>query len=143
MVRRGRPLALAVAGLLIVAVIAVALWPRVHRDAPERTTGSGLPACALASLPPQAADTVRLVHSGGPFPYPRNDGEVFGNREGQLPQQHRGYYHEYTVITPGASNRGMRRIITGGVPLTDPAQYFYTGDHYDSFCEVSGTGEGH
>jgi guanyl-specific ribonuclease Sa len=24
--------------------------------------------------------------------------------------------------------------------LTDPTQYFYTGDHYDSFCLVTGAG---
>src|SRR5581483_5185731 len=51
---------------------------------------------ALSALPPEAQDTVRLVRAGGPFPYAR-DGVVFGNREGLLPAQRRGYYHEYTV----------------------------------------------
>jgi guanyl-specific ribonuclease Sa len=96
----------------------------------------GVPTCSLTSLPPEAADTVRFIHAGGPFPFPRNDGVVFGNREGHLPDQTTGYYHEYTVITPGAKNRSTRRIITGGTPPTHPPQYFYTADHYDSFCLI-------
>ena len=55
---------------------------------------------------------------------------MFGNYEGLLPQQPRGYYHEYTVETPGARTRGARRIITGGTP---PVAYYYTDDHYRSF----------
>jgi ribonuclease T1 len=104
------------------------------------SSDTGLPTCPLASLPREVADTVDLIRSDGPFPYPRNDGVVFGNREAHLPGQARGYYHEYTVVTPGASNRATRRVITGGTPLTDPRQYFYTADHYESFCLVSGIG---
>ncbi len=55
---------------------------------------------------------------------------MFGNREGHLPRQPRGWYHEYTVETPGLSHRGARRIITGGNP---PRTWHYTSDHYDSF----------
>jgi ribonuclease T1 len=99
---------------------------------------AGVGTCPLATLPHEVVDTVRDIHAGGPFPFPRNDGVVFGNREGHLPQQRRGYYHEYTVVTPGARNRATRRIITGGEPLTQPPQYFYTADHYDSFCLVTG-----
>jgi guanyl-specific ribonuclease Sa len=94
--------------------------------------------CPLSSLPPQAADTVRLIHSGGPFPHPRNDGVVFQNRERRLPRQASGYYHEYTVDTPGASTRGTRRVITGGTPLKSPPVYYYTGDHYATFCTITG-----
>ncbi|AHI00716.1 hypothetical protein GCM10010174_45890 [Kutzneria viridogrisea] len=86
---------------------------------------------ALSSLPAQATDTVDLIKQGGPFPYPKNDGVVFGNREGILPACASGYYHEYTVITPGSSNRGTRRIITGSA-----GEYFYTADHYESFVLV-------
>jgi guanyl-specific ribonuclease Sa len=86
------------------------------------------------------ADTVRVIQSDGPFPFPRTDGVVFGNREGHLPGHAKGYYHEYTVITPGAHNRSTRRIITGGAPVTNPRQYFYTDDHYDSFCLVNDAG---
>jgi ribonuclease T1 len=101
---------------------------------------AGVRACPLATLPPEVVDTVRDIHAGGPFPFPRNDGVVFGNREGHLPEEGRGYYHEYTVITPGAHSRATRRIITGGAPLTRPPQYFYTDDHYDSFCLVADAG---
>jgi Guanyl-specific ribonuclease Sa len=42
------------------------------------------------------------------------------------------------VITPGAPTRGTRRIITGGTPLTSPPNWYYTGDHYASFCKITG-----
>ena len=112
---------------------------RTYSSNPAPTTVS-VPTCPLANLPPDAVDTVRLIHAGGPFPFPRSDGEVFVNHEGHLPAQSRGYYHEYTVITPSSRDRSLRRIVTGGAPLTNPTQYFYTGDHYDSFCLVTGAG---
>lgn len=82
-----------------------------------------------AFLPAEAHATLRLIAQGGPFPH-RQDGSVFGNRERRLPSKPRGYYHEYTVETPGLGHRGARRIITGGQP---PHVYYYTDDHYDSF----------
>lgn len=94
--------------------------------------------CALSGLPPEADKTVELIQSGGPFPYPRNDGVIFGNFEGRLPKHERGYYHEYTVPTPGNKHRGKRRIVTGGAPRNDPPEYYYTGDHYESFCLIGG-----
>lgn len=135
----------AVAGLLIVLAIGLLVgWPRPdHDDGAGGAVGSAMPTCPLSSLPAQAADTVRLIHAGGPFPHPRNDGVVFGNREAHLPARPRGFYHEYTVITPGKADRGMRRIVTGGGPPADPPEYYYTGDHYDSFCAVAGAGEAH
>lgn len=99
---------------------------------------AALPTCALSSLPAEATDTANLIHQGGPFPYPKNDGVVFQNREGILPAKASGFYHEYTVITPGSSTRGARRIVTGGTPLTSPPNWYYTGDHYSSFCVVTG-----
>lgn len=90
---------------------------------------------SLSSLPPQARETDRLIHSGGPFPYAR-DGVVFGNYEKRLERKPRGYYHEYTVPTPGAHNRGARRIICGGNPPTEPDACFYTEDHYNSFHRI-------
>ncbi|MGW7684978.1 ribonuclease domain-containing protein [Kribbella sp. NPDC054772] len=90
--------------------------------------------CALSSLPSQASDTLKLIHSGGPFPY-RQDGTVFSNREGVLPDESSGYYHEYTVVTPGSPDRGARRLIGGGAKTT-PEHVYYTSDHYASFCEV-------
>ena len=129
----------------VVAVIVIAgawalLRPSSSESSEPSAPATGVPTCSLTTLPREAVDTVRDIHSGGPFPFPRNDGVVFGNREGYLPDQSRGYYHEYTVITPGAKNRSTRRIITGGAPLTDPRQYFYTADHYDSFCLIPDAG---
>ena len=126
---------------LCALVVVVVGWALFRSQSPHAdTTSTGMRACPLATLPSEAADTVGLIHSAGPFPYPRNDGVVFGNREGHLPDQSKGYYHEYTVITPGAQNRATRRIVTGGTPRTDPPEYFYTGDHYDSFCLVPDAG---
>lgn len=89
-----------------------------------------IPWVPLATLPPEAAKTLALVKSGGPFPYDR-DGASFGNRERLLPAQKRGYYREYTVPTPGAKNRGARRIVAGV-----PGEYYYTADHYRSFRRI-------
>jgi ribonuclease T1 len=75
------------------------------------------------------------VRSGGPFPYEK-DGIVFGNRERLLPRQSRGYYREYTVPTPGARDRGARRLVCGGRQPRNPDACFYTDDHYASFRRV-------
>ncbi len=101
---------------------------------PAAEITDAIPACALSSLPSQASDTLDLIHSGGPFPYPQ-DGTVFQNREGILPDESSGYYPEYTVKTPGSDDRGARRLVGGGAPTT-PAYVYYTDDHYSSFCEV-------
>ncbi|MFD4016581.1 ribonuclease domain-containing protein [Streptomyces sp. SH5] len=82
----------------------------------------------FSALPSQAHDTLDLIEQGGPFPY-EQDGTVFQNREGLLPGQSTGYYHEYTVITPGSPTRGARRIVTGERNEED----YYTADHYASF----------
>jgi len=74
-----------------------------------------VPFIAISELPAEARETLQLIERGGPFPYPR-DGVVFGNYEHILPQQPRGYYHEYTVKTPGVRHRGARRIVCGIVP---------------------------
>jgi guanyl-specific ribonuclease Sa len=86
---------------------------------------------ALSALPPQAAQTVSAIEHGGPFPYPRDDGVVFHNLEHRLPAEPDGYYREYTVPTPGAPDRGARRIITGA-----KGQFWYTSDHYGTFERV-------
>lgn len=85
---------------------------------------------ALSSLPAEAGQAWRLIQAGGPFPY-RDDGAVFENREKRLPVKNSGYYHEYTVRTPGSPDRGARRLITG-----TPPELYYTGDHYASFVQV-------
>ncbi|MBS1170272.1 MAG: ribonuclease [Burkholderiaceae bacterium] len=88
----------------------------------------------VGQLPPEAQQTLVLIKRGGPFPYAK-DGVVFGNYEGSLPKQKRGYYHEYTVKTPGARNRGARRIIAGGQPQLS-GEYYYTADHYQTFRRI-------
>ncbi|MEU8680511.1 ribonuclease domain-containing protein [Streptomyces sp. NPDC048611] len=90
----------------------------------------GMPVVPVGELPSQARDTLRLIDAGGPFPYSQ-DGTVFGNRERLLPRQPRGYYHEYTVPTPGAPDRGARRLVTG-----EGQETYYTNDHYRSFKAV-------
>jgi ribonuclease T1 len=85
---------------------------------------------SVGDLPPEARETYGLIKQGGPFPYHR-DGLVFGNREYQLPKRPHGYYHEYTVKTPRAPNRGARRIVCGVV-----TECYYTDDHYQSFKRI-------
>lgn len=91
---------------------------------------SGLPIVYFDDLPREAQQTIRLIDKGGPFPYSR-DGVEFQNRERILPRKQRGYYSEYTVITPGSNDRGARRIVAG-----ENGELYYTDDHYDSFKEV-------
>jgi ribonuclease T1 len=88
-----------------------------------------MPEIPVADLPKEARDTLGLVKRGGPFPY-RKDGSTFGNFEKRLPVRARGYYREYTVPTPGARDRGARRIVAGG------GEYYYTDDHYRSFRRI-------
>ena len=75
------------------------------------------------------------MRRGGPFRYDR-DGIVFGNREGLLPLQTRGYYREYTVPTPGAKTRGARRLVCGGAVPARPDACYYSDDHYQSFRRI-------
>jgi ribonuclease T1 len=85
---------------------------------------------ALGALPPEAHATLAAIRAGGPFVDAR-DGRTFGNREGLLPARRRGYYREYTVPTPGAGNRGARRIVAGRA-----GEYYYTADHYRTFRRI-------
>ena len=116
------------------ALLVLALAAAVSIGAQAAPAGLGADV-SLSSLPPQVQKTDQLIHSGGPFPYSR-DGVVFGNYEKRLPREPRGYYHEYTVPTPGAHNRGARRIICGGHAPTEPDACFYTEDHYNSFHRI-------
>jgi ribonuclease T1 len=85
---------------------------------------------AVEELPSEARTTLQLIQQGGPFPYQR-DGAVFGNFERRLPLKKRGYYREFTVPTPGYSDRGARRIVAG-----ENGEYFYTEDHYRTFRKI-------
>ncbi len=94
--------------------------------------GNALYAIDYDSLPPEARRTIALIISDGPFPYPGKDGSTFGNKFGDLPT---GRYLEYTVPTPGITNRGARRIVARLVT----AQLFFTACHYER-VQVSGGG---
>lgn len=109
---------------------AVSVPPASDVQADMPTEINGLPVVLRAELPPEAHDTLDLIHAGGPFPY-RKDGSTFQNREGLLPDQPRGYYREYTVDTPGSPDRGARRIVAG-----DRGEFYYTADHYASFAVI-------
>ncbi len=85
---------------------------------------------ASTDLPREAHQTLERIKTGGPFPY-QKDGIVFGNFERRLPPHERGYYHEYTVPTPKARDRGARRIIAGRA-----GEFYYTDDHYNSFKRI-------
>jgi ribonuclease T1 len=91
---------------------------------------SGLPWVLEEELPVEGQATLAIIDQGGPFPYDK-DGSTFGNFEGLLPDHERGYYREYTVITPGSSDRGARRIIAG-----DDHEFYWTEDHYESFERI-------
>jgi guanyl-specific ribonuclease Sa len=130
-------------GFVLVLVVAFVAWQ--HRapqtdQAPDTSTSAPTAPSHVSrasrsdGLPPEASDTLSRIAAGGPFLHAQ-DGTVFGNYEGLLPAQPRGYYHEYTVETPGAHTRGARRIITGGTP---PEVWYYTGDHYRSFRRIEG-----
>lgn len=93
--------------------------------------GSGLQVRGLSTLPKEAAGTWHAIQAHQPLPYPGHDGTVFANRERRLPPEERGYYHEYTVPTPGSADRGARRLITG-----QGEELYYTQDHYETFVVV-------
>ena len=149
-------------GWLLVALVMLAFWtwPR-HAPAPAvappsasapqtrmpapRPLPSADPTAARDTtdpridLPDEARDTLQRIAHGGPFAH-RQDGAIFQNREHRLPPQPTGYYREYTVVTPGAGDRGARRIISGGgIPgERPPLEYFYSDDHYRSFRPIPG-----
>lgn len=116
--------------------VATALLSSLLLGAPATAAPAPAPAVAVvaavgeicySALPSQAHTTLDLIDAGGPFPYGQ-DGSVFQNREGILPARTSGYYHEYTVKTPGSTTRGARRIVTGNA-----VEDYYTADHYASF----------
>jgi ribonuclease T1 len=121
----GHILPMFVTGILLCLPLAAQARSHHHADS------SAIPAIPKAELPVEGLDTLRLIKQGGPFPYPR-DGVVFGNHEHMLPQRPRDYYREYTVKTPGARDRGARRIVCGPLP-----ECYYTEDHYRTFRRIT------
>jgi ribonuclease T1 len=117
----------ALLGILALAfAIAVGVGPSFSGASSESKAAQ----VRLDDLPKEAQNTLRLVKTQGPFPYKR-DGVIFGNFEGRLPKKPRGYYKEFTVPTPGARDRGTRRIVTGR-----NSEYYYTDDHYETFRRI-------
>ncbi len=129
-----RRITFALIGLVVLVVVGWFVRDAVKDDpAPtpqQQSQQSGLQVKALSKLPPEAVVTWRTIQKGGPFKSNR-DGIVFENREKLLPAKSNGYYHEYTVPTPGADDRGARRLITG-----ESQELYYTDDHYASFVVV-------
>lgn len=109
---------------------------QVQPPQPQTAPVGGLPTITRQQLPPEGQQTLSLIERGGPFPYPK-DGVTFGNYEGRLPQQPRGYYHEYTVPTPGAKTRATRRIVCGTPQNNAGPECYYTGDHYATFSRIA------
>ena len=107
----------------------------VHSKGPMPENVSAT-AIAVAQLPSQGQDMLKLIYSGGPFKFDK-DGVVFGNRERILPAQARGFYREYTVKTPGERTRGAKRIVCGGARPTAPDACYYSDDHYASFRKIA------
>lgn len=101
---------------------------------PGQDAGSGPPPAGRSDLSEEEsagiAATLALIESGQPLPH-EQDGTSFQNREGLLPSEPEGYYREYTVETPGSSDRGARRLVIGSGGET-----YYTGDHYGSFVRI-------
>jgi ribonuclease T1 len=126
----------ALSGLMLMALSTGAQgleWFGRNAEKPD-SAGKQQGAIALAELPAEGRRTYKAIFDGGPFRYEK-DGSVFGNRERLLPRQARGHYREYTVETPGARNRGGRRIVCGGERVA-PAACWYTADHYASFRRI-------
>jgi ribonuclease T1 len=92
--------------------------------------GRSLPAVSRADLPPEARTTLDRIAAGGPFRYAA-DGGTFENRERLLPVRPSGTYREYTVETPGSSDRGPRRIV-----MAATGEAFWTPDHYATFFRI-------
>jgi ribonuclease T1 len=113
---------------------AVTAAPLAQARGPMDGARNGVATVHVTELPRPGRETYELIRLGGPFPYDK-DGTVFGNRERQLPIEKRGYYREYTVTTPGSSDRGARRIVCGG-PARTPQACYYTADHYASFRQI-------
>ncbi|MEO7851836.1 MAG: ribonuclease domain-containing protein [Rubrivivax sp.] len=100
-----------------------------------KATAPYIDTVTLAELPVEARAIDSRIRAGGPFAYSK-DGMVFGNRERRLPGKSRGFYREYTVPTPAATDRGARRIVCGGLQPASPEACYYTGDHYTSFSRI-------
>ena len=62
-------------------------------------------------------------------------GDVFGNREGLLPENPGRIYYECDIDTLGSDSRGAKRIV-----FSNDGLIYYTEDHYESFELLYGEG---
>jgi ribonuclease T1 len=90
---------------------------------------------AASGAQERSAPATVLIKAGGPFPF-GEDGVLFRNSAAMLSQHPRGYYHAYTVRTPGSADRGQRRIVCGG-PRRQTGDCYYTDDYYASFKRIA------
>jgi ribonuclease T1 len=134
--KTARIVAIVVIAMLVITLAASLFGCAADKSAAANGTDptSGLKIVAVADLPKEAQDTLKLIDQGGPYPYSR-DGVVFGNLEKILPKHDRGYYHEYTVTTPGEEDRDARRVVAG-----NGSERYYTDNHYESFRRIAEDG---
>ncbi|MGA8255019.1 MAG: ribonuclease domain-containing protein [Nocardioides sp.] len=127
--------------LILVVALAAGIWlvsgrePGTSTGAPDTSSqpsadALGTPYIDAADLPEPAIEVLRRIAAGGPFDY-SEDGSTFNNFEALLPDQPRGYYTEYTVMTPGSDDRGARRIVAG-----ENGERYWTDDHYATFSRI-------
>jgi ribonuclease T1 len=116
--------------VFLLALLVGVVFPGGECAEARRSHDHVLTVVEVDELPREARETLALIKQGGPFPYKR-DGVIFGNRERRLPARPSGYYREYTVPTPGARDRGARRIVAG-----TPDEFYYTDDHYNTFRRI-------
>lgn len=131
----GSTVAKRVVGALVALAVAAglnALGDQTHKSTASTVPGASVASIAWTQLPEPGQRVMQQIRQGGPFEFEK-DGTVFGNRERRLPGEKRGYYREYTVVTPGLRHRGARRIVCGGFQPRTPDACYYTEDHYDSF----------
>ena len=133
--------------------------PAVPASAPEAVLSRDRAAAPAPGrdFTPKIEDASRLksmmklitdIYNGAHLPYAQ-DGAIFTNKEGRLPVQPKGFYHEYTLLTgsaphvvviggttyqvaPDLSARGSERIIIGG-----GEKIYYTPDHYAHFIQLT------
>ena len=74
--------------------------------------------------------TLKRISNGESYPH-SNDGSVFENRKGFLPDEPEGYYHEYVHPTEGIQHAGLQRIVIGS-----KGEIYYTPDHYETFIKI-------
>ncbi len=160
--RRRRPVVLGVGAALVMALVVLvqAFAGPTGGNAPSRSAPGPSVAAPASPLPMAPAPAARdaddapipvvegspvsdpeqvreirrvltLAARGPPYPH-RQDGTSFQNRERRLPQMPRGHYREFTVRTPGESDRGARRLVIG-----KDGVIWYSVDHYQSFRRLN------